>query len=329
MLLAENLNNKYYKRVFSHENSLQKKEEVSFFEFIKLLKNTNSKRNSIFYRELEKDEYKENVYFEENNKQIYFKNKNEGHEKVYFINDKLFIKNNKVTFEEHIKSCISDPKNNKTLSINTCEVYPFSKKKYNEKMLEMDKIKFRYENKRGYYEGEMIVFVTTLTGKCLSIRINKKDTIYYLKKKIALHTCDPNQQRLIFAGRQLNDDSTLEMNNIQKESQLHLVLRLRGGMRHFTSLHLNDNTDFYPIIECFIDNNFVKTNLDFKLCDNNVVTFNKLLNILSNKFKKSIQSNKHKLDNEILNKSNKKNKINDDNKWQFFFQMWKRKRADE
>jgi len=80
------------------------------------------------------------------------------------------------------------------------------------------------------FRGGMQVFVKTLSGKTISVDVEPDESVESLKAKIREKEGVPlDQQRIIFGGKHLDELKTLSDYDIDDDSTLHLVLRLRGG----------------------------------------------------------------------------------------------------
>ena len=103
---------------------------------------------------------------------------------------------------------------------------------------------------KSFYSNEQFgIYVKSLTGRSIYIEITHQMSIEELKMKIQEKDGTPvEQQRFIYAGKDLDDPMLVGRYNIQKDSTLHLVLRLRGGMHHISSTG-NSKKDFESLRE--------------------------------------------------------------------------------
>jgi len=93
---------------------------------------------------------------------------------------------------------------------------------------------------------EFPIQVRSLTGKQTLLQVHDKMIVSELKTLIEKIDQTPfDQQRIIYNGKQLEDEHTLDHYNIKKDTVVHIILRIRGGMFHETSARKD-----YGLIQC-------------------------------------------------------------------------------
>ena len=91
-----------------------------------------------------------------------------------------------------------------------------------------------------FFSDDMQILIKTMDDTTISIAVNPSDSIRNVKEKIH-RECPPDQLRLVFAGKKLEDDRTLNHYSVQNESTLHLVQRLPRVRDVARNLHRDAN----------------------------------------------------------------------------------------